>query len=201
VDLDRHLLVANASRIAMVVKLIPRAQADRFGVGAIGHGLNGGLEGIQPQMGTPYAAELGMFMSPLNVPCQSPPFGTISGIDLVSRKLVWTRRLGLAENSGPLGIPSHLPIIMGVPNMGGSIVTRGGVTFIAAAMDSRFRAFETATGKLLWQTKLPTSGQSTPTTYLANGRQFVVGAVGTGPIEGDYVIAFALPRSAPPVEK
>src|SRR5690606_21542683 len=123
------------------------------------------LNGSGPQAGTPYAANVRPFLSPLQVPCTSPPFGTISGIDLATGKLIWTKRFGTAENSGPFGMPSFLPFTIGVPSLGGPMTTRSGLTFIAATQEGHFRAFETRTGRLLWDTKLPTSGHATPMTY------------------------------------
>ena len=85
----------------------------------------------------------------------------------------------------------------GTPNLGGSIVTAGGVVFIGATMDEQFRAFDSATGQLLWEHKLPFGGYATPSTYSVNGRQFVVIAAGgggkLGTKSGDAYVAFALP--------
>ena len=81
--------------------------------------------------------------------------------------------------------------------MGGSIVTAGGLVFIGATKDERFRAFDSATGRLLWETALPFGGYATPATYSVGGRQFVVIAAGGGgklaTTPGDAVVAFALP--------
>jgi quinoprotein glucose dehydrogenase len=135
------------------------------------------------------------------VPCTEPPFGSLSAIDLNTGKLVWTKPFGLADQSGPWGFRSFLPLTIGTPNTGGTIVTRGGISFIGASQDGRFRAFETATGKELWSYRLPAAAMSTPSTYLSekSGRQFVVvPAAGHAYIpspSGDYVIAFSLPHA------
>jgi quinoprotein glucose dehydrogenase len=93
--------------------------------------------------------------------------------------------------------PAH--VISGTPNLGGPIVTAGGLTFIASAMDNYLRAFDTETGQELWKGRLPAGGQAMPMTYLAgqNGKQFVVIAAGghgkLGTKLGDSVIAYSLP--------
>jgi glucose dehydrogenase len=151
--------------------------------------------------GTPYVFAQTLFMSPLHVPCQPPPYGTINVLDLRTRKLLWSKALGTAAESGPFGLPSRLPIRMGVPNMGGSVVTAGGLVFIAAAQDRMLRAYDIDTGRELWHAQLPAVAAATPMTYVSptTGRQYVVIASGghygiPGP-EGGYVLAFALPRA------
>jgi hypothetical protein len=97
--------------------------------------------------------------------------------------------------SGLFGIRSHLPVTMGVPSIGGSVTTRGGLVFIGAAVDSMFRAFDTATGEQLWQSSLPGAGMATPMTYQSSrsGRQFVVIAAGGRP-----ALNTRLRKSSPP---
>jgi glucose dehydrogenase len=150
--------------------------------------------------GTPYRVTSAPFLSPLGVPCQQPPFGTLTAIDLKTRKVIWRRPIGTTQDTGPLGLRSGLALPMGMPNMGGSITTAGGVTFIAATLDANLRAFDTASGAELWRHRLPAGGQATPMTYASrSGRQFVVIAAGgnavLGSRTGDHVVAFALPAS------
>jgi quinoprotein glucose dehydrogenase len=118
-------------------------------------------------------------------------------IDLKTRRFVWREPLGTGRDHGPFGIPSMLPITMGTPNNGGAAVTRSGLIFILASLDRAIRAFDTRSGKLLWQARLPAGGQATPLTYMSNGRQYVViAAGGHNSMEttiGDSVIAYALP--------
>jgi quinoprotein glucose dehydrogenase len=125
-------------------------------------------------------------------PCQQPPWGLLQAVDLNTGELAWKVPLGLTEELEARGVHNT-----GAPNIGGSIATAGGLVFIAAANDSRFRAFDARTGKELWVTKLDASGHATPITYLGrNGKQYVVIAAGGGGFFGsppaDSLIAFAL---------
>jgi glucose dehydrogenase len=126
-------------------------------------------------------------------PCQKPPWGELWAINANTGEVAWKQPFGVIEELDARGIHGT-----GSLNFGGSITTAGGLLFIAATNDQRFRAFEAATGKLLWETKLETGAYVTPMTYEGkNGKQFVV-IVDTGgsfydPTAGDSVIAFALP--------
>ena len=203
VDLDRKLMIVNTNYVGNYVRLLTRDEANRRGAKPVGMGAPPRPEGqtVQPQLNTPYAVESLPFLSPIFAPCQAPPWGRISAVDLVSHKLVWSRPLGTARDSGPLGLPSMLPFTIGTPNLGGSVTTRGGLIFIAATQDKYLRAIDTATGKELWRGRLPQAGQATPMTYLSpkSGRQFVVTASGghafLGTHPGDAIYAYALPKA------
>lgn len=127
------------------------------------------------------------------MPCQSGPWGELIGIDVNTAKIVWRSPHGISEN-----LPSGQQAT-GRPSIGGPITTSGGVTFIAATDDSRFRAYDTRTGRELWTYKLPASAHTNPITYGVNGRQYVA-LVSTGgsflgtPIESDQLTVFALPQ-------
>ena len=140
---------------------------------------------VSPQMGAPYAMKRALLVSPLGIPCTPPPWGVLAAIDLDSGKIVWRKTLG--EMGG---------FAMGAPNLGGPIVTAGGLVFIAATMDNYLRAFDVASGEELWRGKLPSAGQATPMTYEWQGRQYVViyagGHARSGTKLGDTVMAFAL---------
>jgi quinoprotein glucose dehydrogenase len=197
VDPLRSLLIVNSSRVGDVVLLIPHKRADAHGSGP---GVQGSPGAVAAQDGTPYAAQVKPFVSPLGMPCNEPPYGRITAIDLRSHKLVWTRPLGTARDSGPNGIASLLPIPVGVPNAGGSITTAGGLIFIAATRERTIRALDLRTGAERWSASLPAVGQATPMTYWSDRskRQFVVIAAGgnvvPGSRAGDAIIAYALPR-------
>lgn len=201
VDPRRGLLAVNVNYFAMYNRLIPRQTATEQGIAPFRVGHNEFSIAAWPQGGTPYAAHTGGFVSPINVPCTQPPFGELAVIDLNTRKIAWRTKLGTAQDSGPFGIPLHLPIPMGTPALGGSLMTQTGLLFIAATQERAFRAFDSATGKLLWRTRLPVGGHSNPMTYYSDhsGRQFVVIAASGHPQlqsgSGDYLIAYALPKA------
>jgi quinoprotein glucose dehydrogenase len=126
-------------------------------------------------------------------PGVKPPWGTLTSIDVSRGEIKWQVTLGEFAELKARGIPAT-----GTPNLGGSIVTAGGLVFIGATMDEKFRAFDSSTGQLLWEEKLPFGGYATPCTYSVNGRQFVVIAAGgggkLGTKSGDAFVAFALPN-------
>lgn len=201
VDRDRDIMIVNAMRMATRARLMPRDEADRLGLKRLAPGVKIDMGGTVVQEGVPYAAAISPMLSPLGMPCTPPPFGTLSAIDLRTRKLLWTQPYGSAEGAGPMGIKSRIPITMGLPTFGGALTTRSGLTFIAASPDGYFRAIDTKTGKLVWRTKLPVPAISTPVSYFskASGRQFIVisaaGSKSLGTKIGDYVVAFALPKA------
>jgi quinate dehydrogenase (quinone) len=110
-----------------------------------------------------------------NYPCQQPPWGTLNAVNLTTGDLAWKVPLGVVDDLKAKGIPKT-----GIYNLGGSIVTAGGLVFIGATADRRFRAFDAQTGKQLWVTRLEANGYATPMTYLGarTKKQFVVIAVG-----------------------
>ena len=132
------------------------------------------------------------FLDPDGYPAVKPPWGTLNAIDLNRGVIAWSIPLGEYPELAAKGMRNT-----GTENYGGPLVTAGGLVFIAATNhDRKFRAFDKATGKLLWETTLPAAGNATPATYEVNGRQFVVIAAGGGksgaPSGGTYV-AFTLP--------
>lgn len=149
------------------------------------------------QTGTPYGMRREALLSPIGLPCTPPPWGSLSAVDLRSGEIKWQVPLGSTRDLAPWFVPSRT---LGVPNIGGPIVTAGGLIFIGAAMDNYLRAFDVETGKELWKGRLPAGGQATPMTYRAGAgnRQFVViaagGHGGLGTDQGDAVVAYALPR-------
>jgi quinoprotein glucose dehydrogenase len=146
------------------------------------------------QAGTPYGMRREMLASPLGLPCTAPPWGSLAAIDLRRNAILWQVVLGSTRDRTPWFVPSRT---IGMPNMGGPMVTAGGLVFIGAATDNYLRAFDIQTGRELWKGRLPAGGQATPMSYEIGGRQFVViAAGGHGGLktkQGDYVVAFALP--------
>ncbi|MEO0996152.1 MAG: PQQ-binding-like beta-propeller repeat protein [Pseudomonadota bacterium] len=116
------------------------------------------------------------FVGGTEVPCFEPPWSKIAVIDLNTNELLWSRPLGSMRDSGPFGIRSGLPFQVGTPVRAGTLTTRGGLTFISSTMDRTVRAFDTRSGEVLWQARLPGSGQATPMSYLSagSGRQYLI---------------------------
>ncbi len=189
VSLDpvRQLLFTSPNYMAFVSKLVPRAEV------AAGSKRESETSGVQPNTGAPYAVIMHPFMSPLGVPCQAPAWGYVAGIDLTTNNVVWKHKNGTSRDSSP--IPIGLP--MGVPSMGGSMVTGGGVGFLSGTLDQYIRAYDVKNGKELWKSRLPAGGQATPMSYTGkDGKQYVLVVVGghgsLGTKMGDYIIAYKL---------
>lgn len=124
-------------------------------------------------------------------PAVKPPWGTLNAVDLNTGKRLWQVTLGEYEQLTKEGVPPT-----GTRNYGGPVVTKGGLVFIAASSDEKIRAFDKRTGKVLWEYKLPAGGYATPSTYMINGKQYLVIACGGGKLgtpAGDQYVAFALP--------
>jgi quinoprotein glucose dehydrogenase len=131
------------------------------------------------------------FLDPDGYPAVKPPWGTLNAIDLNAGTIAWSVRLGELPELTARGIRPT-----GTENYGGPVATAGGVIFIGATKDEKFRAFSSEDGSLLWEASLPAGGYATPAVYEAQGRQYVVIAAGGGKMgtkSGDAYIAFALP--------
>ncbi|HZZ10412.1 MAG TPA: glucose/quinate/shikimate family membrane-bound PQQ-dependent dehydrogenase [Paraburkholderia sp.] len=193
VDTDRQIAIANPIALPFVSRLIPRGPGNPMEPqpGAKGSGTEAG---IQPQYGVPYGVTINPFLSPLGLPCKQPAWGYMSAIDLKTNTIVWKKRIGTVQDSSPL----PLPFKMGMPMLGGPVVTAGGVAFIGATADNYIRGFDVNDGREVWRARLPAGGQATPMSYAIDGRQYVVIAAGGhgsfGTKLGDYVIAYALPQ-------
>jgi quinoprotein glucose dehydrogenase len=191
-DTDRQIAIANPIALPFVSRLVPRGPNNPVAPAPGAKGAGSEL-GIQTQYGTPFGVTLNPFLSPIGLPCKQPAWGYIAAVDLKTKKIVWKKRIGTVRDSSPI----PLPFKMGMPMLGGPIVTAGGVAFIGATADYYLRAFDVDTGKQLWQARLPAGAQATPMTYAVNGKQYVVIAAGGhgsfGTKLGDYVIAYALP--------
>lgn len=198
VDEVNHLMVVNPLLMANRLTLIPRDQLPEGTPGS--------------QQGTPYAHRTERFISPLEIPCQEPPYGVLGVVDLETRELLWSRPIGSARESGPLGISTGLPLTVGTPQTAGTVTTAGGLIFLGGTMDNTLRAVDLFSGEELWQHPLPFAAQATPMTYRAprSGRQTVVitvpvynstRAAGDRVLpaaeedpQGGYILAFRLPQ-------
>jgi quinoprotein glucose dehydrogenase len=145
------------------------------------------------QTGTPYGMRRQLLMSPLGVPCSQPPWGRLHAVDMAKGEILWQVPFGTIEDIAPAFVPN---LELGVPGIGGPMVTAGGIAFIGAAADDYIRGFNIKNGDEVWKARLPAGGQATPMSYVINGKQYVViaagGHKGAGTTLGDYVVAFSL---------
>jgi quinoprotein glucose dehydrogenase len=183
-DPERGVLIAPANRFTAVVRLVPRAEVAAY------RKANPDWETTN-QRGTPYAMSRKFLRSPSGLPCNAPPFGTLTAVDAGSGRVRWQVPLG------GLPQPGALPE-WGSINLGGPMTTGGGLVFIGAALDPVMRAFDVESGKELWRGELPASARSTPMTFVApNGKQYV--AIAAGGHDTAYgkldnaIVVFALP--------
>ncbi len=182
---ERHgLAVVPVNRVPAVIQLIPA------------QGFNGdslyredAARGIKNweytrMNGTPYIMRRRIIIGPAGVPCTPPPFGALVAVNLGTGTIQWNVPLGTFGGAS------------GSPNLGGPIVTAGGLVFIGATLDRSFHAFDVESGRELWTTTLPAGARATPMTYESGGRQFVVIAAGGSDVwgTGEAIIAFALPK-------
>ena len=195
-DHSRGLIVVNQTNLPFIVQLLPREEARRLNNRSATQGLvEGGWE-YAPMKGTPYVMRRRPVLSPWNMPCNAPPWGTLAAVEASTGRLRWQVPLGTLRDLAPL----PLSIKWGTPTLGGPLTTASGLTFIGATFDSTFRAFDTETGRELWQARLPAPAPATPMTYRARqgGRQYIVISAGghgkaSNPKLSDAVVAFALP--------
>jgi len=203
IDTQRNILITNYNDTPNYNQLVEREEVDRIGIvprGAPGYANNPQGTGVSPQAETPYGIRVnaGWRIPFTGMLCKEPPYGGIAAIDLTTRQVLWDKPFGTARKNGPFRIPSMLPFDIGTPNNGGSVVTAGGLIFIASATDDLIRAIDIDTGETIWTDELPAGGQAGPMVYEAGGRQFlVINAAGHNFMQtpiGDYFIAYALPE-------
>ena len=184
-DPERNLLIVNMSNIAHHIQLIPAEEFSEARRQLARRQFAG--EEVSPQDGAPFGMKRSLLFSPLGLPCTPPPWGVLAAIDLTDGNIVWRKALG-----------SRAGVQFGLPNLGGPIVTKGGLIFIAATMDDMMRAFNIEDGEMLWEWRLPAGGQATPMTYVWDDRQFVLiyagGNSNASSRLGDTLVAFAIDR-------
>lgn len=179
-DPETHTLYVNSMDVGMLYHMVKRPDGSTIPYRPQGSGTSNSR-----------------FWNPDLLPCQKPPWGFLTAIDLDQGEFRWRSVLGVVDALLAKGLPPT-----GSPNLGGSLVTAGGLVFIGATNDSRFRAFDKDTGKELWVTHLPASAHATPMTFLdrRSGRQLVVIAAAGGnkynKTYSDSLIAFALPSGS-----
>jgi quinoprotein glucose dehydrogenase len=186
-DPESNTLIIKAENLASRLRLEPKGDREDNDVARVDYL-------TRPLTDTPYAAVGEIFMSPLGIPCTPTPWGTLAAIDMSTGQMRWQIPLGQVKRFG-ITVPASFG--WGSPNIGGPIVTAGGLIFIAATMDDKIRALDMQSGEELWYAGLPHQGSAVPVTYMANGKQYVViAAGGTSRVSdnlGDAVVAFALP--------
>lgn len=206
VDPQREIAFANPISLPFVSQLVPRGPGNPLWPAKNASSKSTGETGLQPAYGIPFAIKLHPFMNPaleqigVSLPCRTPPWGTVAGIDLRTNKVVWEHRNGtmrdsLHGSSLPIPLP---PFKIGVPSLGGPLATAGNVAFLTSTQDNVIRAYDLTNGKELWSARLPAGAQSTPMTYEIKGKQYVVTyAAGHSSFHsrmGDTLIAYALPE-------
>ncbi|EJC78467.1 membrane-bound PQQ-dependent dehydrogenase, glucose/quinate/shikimate family [Rhizobium leguminosarum bv. trifolii WSM2297] len=189
VDPERQIMFGMPTYLAFTSRLVPAAD-----IPPRGQDEKGSEQGLNRNDGAPYGVFMGPFLGLLKIPCQAPPWGYVAGVDLRTGKIAYMHKNGTVHDMTPL----PLPFKVGVPGIGGPMLTKGGVAFLGAAVDNYLRAYDVTNGRELWQARLPAGGQATPMTYTTDdNKQYVVmvagghGSVGTTP--GDYLIAYTLP--------
>ncbi|WAH55263.1 glucose/quinate/shikimate family membrane-bound PQQ-dependent dehydrogenase [Pseudomonas silvicola] len=190
-------IFVNDMRLGLWSQMVPQQKDAKASSG--GEALNTGM-GAVPLKGTPYAVNKNRFLSVAGIPCQAPPFGTLTAIDMKTQKIAWQVPVGTVKDTGPMGIKMGLSMPIGMPTLGGTLSTQGGLVFIAGTQDYYLRAYNSATGEEAWKARLPVGSQGGPMTFVSpkTGKQYVVitaGGARQSPDRGDYVIAYALPDS------
>jgi quinoprotein glucose dehydrogenase len=191
-DPDRNLLVTPVAQMPFFIKLIPNEELE-----PTDHPMAGMPMGPPDFIkGAEYGIQQGPLMSNFMSPCTAPPWALLVGVDMESGEIAWSRPLGVIDKLVPGGaLP--IPLEFGTPVSGGAIVTGGGLAFIGASYDERFRAFDVDTGEKLWEVDTPFSANATPMTYSVGGKQYIVVSAGGhswSPLpKGDYILAYALP--------
>jgi membrane-bound PQQ-dependent dehydrogenase (glucose/quinate/shikimate family) len=144
VDEQRQLMVVNNTHLPFTIHMIPREEdlATSEGGFASGYGIGG------PQRGTPFAARVAPFSSPIGLPCLKPPYSEIAVVDLTTQQIVWRRGMGFWS--------------LGFPSTAGSFVTAGGLVFNGGVMGGQLQAFDVLTGDILWQSSIPSASDATP---------------------------------------
>jgi quinoprotein glucose dehydrogenase len=191
IDSRSGLALLNQTHVAMQVRLVPRAAFDAM------HGTVTYPQEAYPMRGTPYGVIRAPLFSSFGAPCNPPPWGTLTAVDLKSGAVVWRVPLGTIRDMAPFPLWA-IPGIgdLGVPNFGGGMLTASGLYFIGATTDRYLRAFDAETGAEIWRTRIPFTGNATPMSFRLrpDSKQYVVIAAGGNPLTeiGDALLAYRL---------
>ncbi len=188
VDPTTQTYVVNSSSVVQIYRLIKRADYAR-------ESDNGKKPGYYAQKGAPYGFHISNFTNPLGMPCWNPPYGTLASYDLKTGKLLWKEPFGEVQKWG-----FYMPDSWGSVTIGAPVVTKSGLIFIGGSMDSRVRAIDLKTGKVLWKHLVDAPAVSIPAVYTYKGKEYVLFAVGGNailtPRVSDQIVAFALPDAS-----
>ena len=188
-DPEHHVMIANTNRLIAWIKLIPR---EEYGAEVKKNQDNRIYGEFGDQEPAPYGLYRSFLFSPSGTPCNPPPWGTTKAVDLFTGKVLWDVPLGTMVPGGKTGSI----------NLGGPMVTAGGLVFTSATIDPHLHAFDAESGKELWSYNLPAAANATPMTYTWKGKQYLLICAGghgkLGSKQGDYVIAFDLPEKQEP---
>lgn len=187
VDPESQTFVVNHTQVVQIYRLLDR---DEYNLETNNDTRETG--GFAPMKDSPYGFDLSVFLNPLGMPCWKPPYGELSAYDLKTGDLLWRRPMGAVQQWG-----FFMPDSWGSVTIGGPVITKGGVIFIGASMDSKVRAFDQKTGDLLWKAQVDAPAVAMPAVYTYKGKQYVVFVAGGNsiltPRVSDQVIAFTLP--------
>lgn len=198
IDETRDLMFVNDMRVPLRMMLVNEKNVGQYKISM--DEVPGFMGTVRPQIAGPYrGVRIDVLQSPLEVPCNTPPFGTMTAIDLRTKKVVWQVPMGTVRDTGPKGIKTHMPIPLGLPTLGGPTATASGLVFFAGTQDNYLRALNSLTGKEVWKARLPAGAPAAPLIYRSpkTGRQYVVisaGGMSHAADVGDYIIAYALPE-------
>jgi len=187
-DPTTNTYVVNSNVVPQIYSLVPRAEADK----KYGNALRN-RDGYAAQQGSAYGFRLENFLNMWGMPCWAPPYGNLLSYDMNTGKLNWKKPVGQVQKWG-----FYMPESWGSVTIGAPVVTRSGLIFIGASMDSRVRAVDLKTGNVLWKHLVEAPAVAQPAVYTYKGKEYVVFAAGGNgiltPRLSDQLVAFALPN-------
>jgi quinoprotein glucose dehydrogenase len=186
VDPTSGIFVVNSNSVVQIYQLIERSRFLQLKQ-------HGESSGYYAQEGAPYGFHIETFLNWAGMPCWKPPYGTLAAYDLKTGQRLWNKPFGQVQKYG-----FYMPESWGSVTIGAPVITKSGLIFIGASMDSRVRAIELKTGRVLWKELVDAPAVAMPAVYTYKGRQYVVFVAGGNsillPKVGDQVVAYALPR-------
>jgi quinoprotein glucose dehydrogenase len=190
VDPASNTYIVNSSSVAQIYKLLTRDDYNKINAGRSMDQKN--TSGYYAMEGAPYGFELQTFLNPMGMPCWNGPYGTLSSYDLNTGKLNWREPFGVVQKWG-----FYMPESWGSVTIGSPVITKSGMIFIGASMDSRVRAIDEKSGRVLWQSLVQAPAVAEPAVFTYKGKEYVVFAVGGNsilkPQVADQLIAYTLP--------